>query len=68
MDTQCGDATDGLLLTDSRPAAQGRDRGMPNFKADEDMFLALAYVVVTTDAAVGTDLLVQDLQWLPSSY
>ena len=51
MDTQF----DGLLFTGSRPAAQGRARGMPNFKADEDMFLALAYIVITTDAAVGTD-------------
>lgn len=56
MDTRPGDGVDGLAVGGFvRPAPQGRARGMPNFKAEEDVFLASAYVVVTTGATVGTD-------------
>jgi hypothetical protein len=33
----------------------GRAKGMPNFRAEEDVMLATAYVSVTTNAAIGTD-------------
>ena len=33
----------------------GRARGQPNFRADEDVMLASSYVIVSTNAAVGTD-------------
>jgi hypothetical protein len=33
----------------------GRARGQPNFKGDEDIKLAPAYVLVSTNAAIGTD-------------
>jgi len=33
----------------------GRAKGQPNFRGDEDVMLASAYVVVTTNAAIGTD-------------
>jgi hypothetical protein len=33
----------------------GRSRCLPNFKVDEDVKLTSAYVLVSTNAAVGTD-------------
>ena len=33
----------------------GRSRGQSNFKSNEDVKLATAYAVVSTDAAIGTD-------------
>lgn len=47
------DENDLLLLGTRIPA--GRTKASANFKADEDVMLAQAYVSVTTNAAVGTD-------------
>ena len=33
----------------------GRVRGMPNFRAAEDLWLAKAYTMTTVNAAIGTD-------------
>ena len=41
------------ILSHLKP--MGRARGQANFRVDEDVMLASAYVVVTTNAAVGTD-------------
>ena len=41
------------LLLGSR--ASGRMKGMPNFRAEEDLQLAQAYAKCSTDAATGTD-------------
>ena len=37
------------------PAVSGRAKGASNFRMDEDVHLAHAYVLITTNAAVGTD-------------
>ena len=42
-------------LLGNRLVHGGRSKGQPNFKADEDLKLANAYVFVGTNAAVGTD-------------
>ena len=44
-----------LLLSSALKQQTGRAKGQPNFRGDEDVMLASAYVVVTTNAAIGTD-------------
>jgi hypothetical protein len=46
---------DDELLLSSLKQQIGRAKGQPNFRGDEDVMLASAYVVVTTNAAIGTD-------------
>jgi hypothetical protein len=46
---------DDELLLSSLKQQIGRAKGQPNFRDDEDVMLASAYVVVTTNAAIGTD-------------
>ena len=42
-----------IAAAGNRPG--GRSKGQPNFKIDEDLKLASAYAMVSTNAAVGTD-------------
>ncbi|KAI2502249.1 No apical meristem-associated C-terminal domain [Fragilaria crotonensis] len=42
-------------VTNNKAAGAGRGKGTSNFRVDEDIHLAHAYVFVTTNAAVGTD-------------
>ncbi|KAI2513515.1 No apical meristem-associated C-terminal domain [Fragilaria crotonensis] len=46
---------DEWLLSTLLNKPMGRAKGQPNFRGDEDVMLASAYVVVTTNAAIGTD-------------
>ena len=46
---------DERLLSSLLTKPTGRAKGQPNFRGDEDVMLASAYVVVTTNAAIGTD-------------
>ena len=47
------DENDVLLLDKKSPP--GRTKASANFRADEDVMLAQAYVSVATNAAIGTD-------------
>ncbi|KAI2491343.1 No apical meristem-associated C-terminal domain [Fragilaria crotonensis] len=42
-------------VANNKAAGAGRGKGTSNFRVDEDIHLAHAYVFVTTNAAVGTD-------------
>jgi hypothetical protein len=44
---------DELLLSSQKP--MGRAKGQPNFRGEEDVILASAYVVVTSNTAIGID-------------
>ena len=48
-------ATTGRASPEEVVPAGRRGKGMPNFRAEEDLRIAAAYVAVTVDAAVGTD-------------
>jgi hypothetical protein len=49
------DDDEGLVVYALNNEPMGRSNGQPNFRGDEGVMLASAYIVVTTNAAIGTD-------------